>query len=146
MQARPCVPGVVGEVDELEEYGLPPVEGVPVDLVPYVYLGGEQEEDGAAERGDHDQGLHADGELGVAPLIPGAEDQGGGVEQVQQGVGEDHPVDDRELAVQGDLRVPDRVQVHAGDVVGGEVRDRHQQESEDEHLEGEPSPTGPVPA
>ena len=31
MQARPCVPGVVGEVDELEEGVLPPVEGVPVD-------------------------------------------------------------------------------------------------------------------
>ena len=141
MQARPCVPGVVGEVDELEEGVLPPVEGVPVDLVPHVNLGREQEEDGAAERGYHDQGLHPDGEFRLAPLAPRAQDQGGGVEQVQQGVWEDHPVDDRDLAVQCDLRVPDRVQVHAGDVVGGEVGDCHQDHTQDEYLQVEPGST-----
>ena len=39
VQTRPCVPGVVGEVDELKEGVLPSVEGVPVDLVPHVNLG-----------------------------------------------------------------------------------------------------------
>ena len=146
VQAGPCVPWVVREVDELEEDCLPSVKGVPVDLVPHVYLGREDEEDSAAEGGDHDQRLHPDCQLRVPPLVPRAEDERGRIEQVQQCVGQYHPVHDRELPVHPDLGVPHGVEVHAGYVVRGEVRDCHQQQAQDEDLEREPPPSEAFPS
>ena len=52
VQARPGVPWVVREMDELEQDKLPPAERVPVYLVPEVYLRWEQEEYYAAETSD----------------------------------------------------------------------------------------------
>ena len=83
VQARPRIPWVVGEVDELEQDKLPSAQRVPVNLVSEIYLCWKDEEDDTSERGDQNQRLCANGELRMTPVIPWAQKKGDWVEKVQ---------------------------------------------------------------